>query len=147
MAEGESAVPPCLAYAVEDGGIGVDAACTLQIVADHDCCSTPQDIQQWEVEAIFDTLKVSLVKCGTVSKAMSLCKAARFAKWAINVGVEEENTETSDTFIADFAVAVGAGQFSGGGFESGEFFGKYNRLLEIQRENEEIRFVAKKFRC
>ena len=41
------------------------------------------------------------------------------------------------------AVAVGADQYSGGGLQTVEYSCKYNRLVEIARENDELNTQAK----
>ena len=141
----ENDIPACLTYAFQDG-IGGDSACQLQIVADQ-LVSTSEDVTLYEQESIFDTVKVNLFKTGSVYKALQLCKSAKSAKWCVFIGCEEHCSETNDTFIADFAVAVGAGQFASGGFESGECVAKYNRILQIIREEgDNITYVGKRFR-
>ena len=42
--------------------------------------------------------------------------------------------ETEDAFLADFAVAVGAGQMKSGAPARSERLAKYNRLMEIEAE-------------
>jgi enolase len=42
--------------------------------------------------------------------------------------------ETEDTFIADFAVAMGGGQIKAGSLSRSERLAKYNRWVEIERE-------------
>jgi enolase len=136
--------PPALSYAVHEG-IGHDVNCHLQLVADS-AVKTPEDVSRVDAEGVFDTLKVNLFKAGSVYKALQLVKAAKAAKWAVIVGAEEHCNETNDDFIADFAVAVGAGQFSGGGFGSGECMSKFNRIMEIIREHDTIPFAGRNFR-
>jgi enolase len=48
--------------------------------------------------------------------------------------VSHRSGETTDSFIADFAIAVGAGQIKSGAPCRGERLAKYNRLIEIERE-------------
>jgi enolase len=62
-------------------------------------------------------------------KATALCKAAgwRFI-------ISHRSGETEDTFISDFAVAMGGGQIKTGSLCRSERIAKYNRLLEIERE-------------
>jgi enolase len=90
--------------------------------------------------------QVRFDKMGSLSAAIELCKTGREMGWAVIIGCGEEGPETTDTFIADFAVGIGAAQFMGGGLHSSETAGKYNRLLEISRENEGIKFIGSKFR-
>ena len=133
-------IPACLNYAFQDG-VGGDGKCQLQVVADKLVTSAADESEQ-----MVDALKVNLFKSGSVFKALQMCKAAKAAKWALIVGCEEQCCETSDTFIADFAVGVGAGQFSGGGLDTGECMAKYNRILEISKEDEGIAFAGRNFR-
>jgi enolase len=42
--------------------------------------------------------------------------------------------ETTDDFIADLAVATGAGHIKAGSLSRGERLAKYNRLMEIEKE-------------
>ena len=48
--------------------------------------------------------------------------------------VSHRSGESEDAFIADFAVAMNAGQIKTGSTARGERTAKYNRLLEIERE-------------
>lgn len=136
--------PTSIAYAINEG-VGGDQGCHMQIVMDAQLL-TSENVSQWESEMIFDAAKINLLKFGNITRAMQMCKVARDARWALIVGSEEDCGESMDTFLADFAVAVGAGQLCAGGMGSGEFFGKYNRLLEILREDEGLRFSGRRFR-
>ncbi len=48
--------------------------------------------------------------------------------------VSHRSGETTDAFIADFAVAMGCGQMKSGAPCRGERLAKYNRLLDIEAE-------------
>ena len=68
---------------------------------------------------------------GTISEALD---AAEFAyRNGYGVQVSERSGETEDTSIADFAVALNAGQIKTGTTRS-ERTGKYNQLLRIAEE-------------
>jgi enolase 1/2/3 len=56
----------------------------------------------------------------------------RQAGW--NFVISHRSGETEDTFIADFAVAMGGGQIKTGSLSRSERVAKYNRLLEIEAE-------------
>ena len=135
-----------LSTIIQDG-IGDDTSCHLQTIADI-VVATQDDISKYDEEALFDTVKLNLYKIGSVYKALQLCKLAKQrAKWSIIVGCEEEKCcETNDTFIADLSVGIGAGQLNAGGLFSGEFLVKYNRIMEINREDASIPYCGKKFR-
>lgn len=94
----------------------------------------------------YNALKIRMDKVRSVSEAIALSVAARECKFAVIVGCGEDGPETGDTFSSDLAVGLGAGQFTGGGLESGEYCAGYNRLMEIQREAESISFVRRYFR-
>jgi hypothetical protein len=48
--------------------------------------------------------------------------------------VSHRSGETEDTFIADFAVALGTGQIKTGSLSRSDRVAKYNRLLAIERQ-------------
>jgi enolase len=48
--------------------------------------------------------------------------------------ISHRSGETEDTFIADLAVATGAGQIKAGAPSRSERVAKYNRLLRIEQE-------------
>ena len=48
--------------------------------------------------------------------------------------ISHRSGETEDTFMADFAVAMGGGQIKTGSACRSERIAKYNRLLEIESE-------------
>jgi enolase len=48
--------------------------------------------------------------------------------------ISHRSGETEDTFIADLAVAVNAGQIKTGSLARGERTAKYNQLLRIEEE-------------
>ncbi len=69
---------------------------------------------------------------GTIHEAIEVVKQARNAGWKINVS--HRSGETNDTFIADFAVGVGADFAKFGAPARGERVVKYNRFLAIEAE-------------
>ena len=127
-------------------GVGEDVRCTLQVVADAALLKA-EDLKALSSEAVFDSVKVRPQRYRTVTEAINLCSAARQLGWAVIVGSEENLPETSDTFISDLAVAVGAGQFSCGGFGNGFFTAKLDRLLQISETDDSVVFVGRRFRC
>ena len=53
----------------------------------------------------------------------------------LKIIVSHRTGETNDDFIADFAVAVSADYVKFGAPARGERVAKYNRLLEIEKDN------------
>jgi enolase len=92
---------------------------------------------------VFNTVKVRLRNYRTVSSAIAMCKAACAAGWTVILSADEGCVETTETFLADFAVGIGVTQLMIGSIETGEGVAKINRLLEIARENETLPFVGR----
>lgn len=69
---------------------------------------------------------------GTVSEIIEVVNMARSAGW--KVIISHRSGETNDTFIADFAVGVGADYVKFGAPARGERVAKFNRLLSIETE-------------
>jgi enolase len=81
------------------------------------------------------TANAALIKpnqIGTVSETIAAMRLCQQAGWG--TVVSHRRGETEDTFIADFAVATGAGQIKSGSLSRRERLAKYNRLLEIDAE-------------
>ena len=128
------------------GGVGGQDGCLLQVVLDA-AAVAPEDVKALAVKGSdksLNAVKVRLDKVKSVGKAMAICKAVRDAGLALVVGCNESGPETLDPFIADLAVAAGAGQFAAGGVGAGEYFGKYARLIEISKEDPSLPFNSGK---
>lgn len=69
---------------------------------------------------------------GTISETLDVVKTAKAAGWKIVVS--HRSGETNDSFIADFAVGVGADYIKSGAPARGERVAKYNRLSAIEEE-------------
>lgn len=77
-----------------------------------------------------NAILVKVNQIGTVSEAMEAIEMAH--KNAYRAIVSHRSGETEDTFIADLAVAVNAGQIKTGAPCRTERVAKYNRLLRIE---------------
>jgi enolase len=75
---------------------------------------------------------IKVNQIGTVSETIKAIQTARDANY--RVVISHRSGETEDTFIADLAVAVNAGQIKTGSLCRSERIAKYNRLLEIEEE-------------
>jgi enolase len=102
----------------------------VQIVGD-DLYVTNQDrLQRGINEKSSNAILIKLNQIGTVSETIdcvNLAKANNFA--AI---ISHRSGETTDTFIADLVVGLGAGQIKTGAPARSERTSKYNQLLRIQ---------------
>jgi enolase len=101
----------------------------IQIVGDDNFCTNPAIIAAAIDERIANAALIKLNQIGTVTEtleAMAVCQHAGYGQM-----VSHRSGETTDSFIADLAVASGCGQIKTGAPARGERVAKYNRLMEI----------------
>ncbi len=81
-----------------------------------------------------NSVLIKLNQIGTVSETIEAIKLCQKNQW--NYIISHRSGETEDSFIVDFAVAMGGGQIKTGAPARGERTAKYNRILEIEKELE-----------
>ena len=81
---------------------------------------------------VANAILVKVNQIGTVSEAMEAIEMAH--KNGYKAVISHRSGETEDTFIADLAVAVNAGQIKTGAPCRSDRTAKYNRLLRIEEE-------------
>jgi len=81
---------------------------------------------------IANSILIKLNQIGTVTETLSAVRVAAAAGYTSVIS--HRSGETEDTFIADLAVATGAGQIKTGSACRSERVAKYNRLLRIEEE-------------
>lgn len=102
------------------------------IVGDDLVVTNPKRLQMAiDKKAITATI-IKLNQIGTVSETIDVVNIARAAD--IKIIVSHRSGETTDDFVADFAVGVGADMAKFGAPARGERVAKYNRLLKIEEE-------------
>jgi enolase len=104
----------------------------IQIVGDDIYVTNTRFIARGIAEQTTNAALIKLNQIGTVSETIDAIELCRQAGW--RCVVSHRSGETDDTFIADFAVAMGTGQIKAGAPCRGERIAKYNRLVEIERE-------------
>jgi enolase len=104
----------------------------IQIVGDDIYVTNPAIIARGIQEKATNAALIKLNQIGTVTEAIEAVSLCRKAGW--NFVVSHRSGETEDTFMADFAVAMGGGQIKTGSACRSERIAKYNRLLEIEAE-------------
>lgn len=104
----------------------------VQVVGDDLLVTNPQRLQQALTTQAANAILIKLNQIGTLTETLQVIAMARRAGWG--VVISHRSGETSDTFIADLAVATNAGQIKTGAPARGERVSKYNRLLEIAAE-------------
>lgn len=79
-----------------------------------------------------NTVLIKPNQVGTLTETVACVKLAQEHDY--KVFVSHRSGETTDDFIADFAVAVGAGYVKFGSLARGERVCKYNRMMKIEEE-------------
>ena len=108
----------------------VGGAC--QVVGDDLFATNMGRLERGIAEGSANAILVKVNQIGTLSEAMDALRAARRAGWGSVVS--HRSGETEDTFIADLAVATGAGQIKTGAPSRSDRVAKYNQLLRIEQE-------------
>jgi enolase len=104
----------------------------VQIVGDDIFVSDPELIRKGIERGVANAVLIKVNQIGTVTETLKAIQTARDANY--RVVISHRSGETEDTFIADLAVAVNAGQIKTGSLCRSERIAKYNRLLVIQEE-------------
>jgi enolase len=104
----------------------------MQIVGDDLLVTNPIYIRRAIAEQACTAALIKLNQIGTVSETIDAIQLCRGAGWGFIIS--HRSGETEDSFIADFAVAMGGGQIKTGSLCRSERIAKYNRLLEIEQE-------------
>lgn len=102
------------------------------IVGDDLLCTNPDRVKRATRDQVCNAILVKPNQIGTITETINVIKLARSAGW--RVIVSHRSGETTDSFIADFAVGVGADFTKFGAPARGERVAKYNRLLAIEEE-------------
>lgn len=102
------------------------------IVGDDLLVTNKDKVQKAISEKACNGVIIKPNQIGTVTETIGVVQQARAAGWKINVS--HRSGETNDTFIADFAVGVGADYAKFGAPARGERVAKYNRFLAIENE-------------
>jgi enolase len=104
----------------------------IQIVGDDIYVTNTRYISRGIAEKSTNAALIKLNQIGTVTETMEAIHLCRKAGWGYVIS--HRSGETEDTFLADFAVAMGGGQIKTGSASRSERIAKYNRLMEIEAE-------------
>ncbi|PYM24163.1 MAG: phosphopyruvate hydratase [Candidatus Rokuibacteriota bacterium] len=104
----------------------------VQLVGDDLLVTNPAIIQQAIQKSIANAVLVKVNQVGTLTETMQAIELAKRA--AYGTVISHRSGETEDTFVADLAVAVNAGQIKTGSVARSERTAKYNQLLRIEEE-------------
>lgn len=104
----------------------------IEVVGDDIFVTNTRYIRQGIELGAANSALIKLNQIGTVSETIEACRMCRDAGW--RYFLSHRSGETTDTFLADFSVAMDGGHLKTGSACRGERIAKYNRLLEIEQE-------------
>jgi enolase len=104
----------------------------IQIVGDDIFVTNMERLARGIDEGIANAILIKLNQIGTVTETLECIDLARRSSYG--TVISHRSGETEDAFIADLAVAVGAGQIKTGSASRTDRIGKYNQLLRIEEE-------------
>jgi enolase len=102
----------------------------VQLVGDDLFATNVERLSRGIEDDIANSILIKLNQIGTVTETLEAIRMASEAGYTSVIS--HRSGETEDTFIADLAVATGAGQIKTGSACRSERVAKYNRLLRIE---------------
>ncbi|WP_332375206.1 phosphopyruvate hydratase [Lactococcus cremoris] len=104
----------------------------IQLVGDDIFVTNPEIFKEGIQKGVANAILIKLNQIGTVTEAIEAISLARKAGY--KTMISHRSGETVDSFIADFAVAMHAGQIKTGSMARCERVEKYNQFLRIEEE-------------
>jgi len=104
----------------------------VQLVGDDLFVTNPTRLQRGIDEGSGNAILIKLNQIGSVTETMDTIELATRNNY--RSVISHRSGETEDTFIADLAVATGAGQIKTGSASRSDRIAKYNQLLRIEEQ-------------
>ena len=104
----------------------------IQLVGDDVFVTNPGILAEGIDQGVGNSILIKLNQIGTVTETLDTIEMAKEASYS--TVVSHRSGETEDSFIADLAVGVNAGQIKTGSLCRSERMAKYNQLLRIEEE-------------
>lgn len=104
----------------------------IQLVGDDIFVTNPEIFKEGIKKGVANAILIKLNQIGTVTEAIEASSLARKAGY--KTMISHRSGETVDSYIADFAVAMHAGQIKTGSMARSERVEKYNQFLRIEEE-------------
>ena len=115
----------------------------IELVGDDLFCTNKAILAEGIEKGVANSILIKLNQIGTVTETLETIELAN--KNSYNCFVSHRSGETSDSFIADLAVAVNAGHIKTGSGCRSERIEKFNQLMRIEHELGAVaRFPGKK---
>lgn len=102
----------------------------IQLVGDDLFVTNTTRLEKGIRDGIANSILIKLNQIGTLTETIAAVEMARRARYT--TVISHRSGETEDTTIADFSVAVGAGQIKTGSLSRSERVAKYNQLIRIE---------------
>jgi enolase 1/2/3 len=104
----------------------------IQLVGDDLFVTNVDRLEQGIEQHVANSILIKVNQIGTVTETLEAIDLAR--RNGYTSVISHRSGETEDTFIADLAVATGAGQIKTGSASRTDRIAKYNQLLRIEEE-------------
>jgi enolase len=108
----------------------------IQLVGDDIFVTNPEIIREGIEKGVANSVLIKLNQIGTLSETLDAVNIAHRAGWT--AVISHRSGETEDTTIADLAVGLNTGQIKTGSACRTDRIAKYNRLLRIEEELEDV---------
>ena len=105
---------------------------SIQLVGDDLFVTKVERLQRGIDAGVANSILIKVNQIGSVSETIDAINLAR--ENGYTAVISHRSGETEDTFIADLAVATGAGQIKTGSASRTDRIAKYNELLRIEEE-------------
>jgi len=118
---------------------------SVQIVGDDLLVTNPKRVQKALDVKACNALLLKVNQIGSITEAIEAALMSQYAGWGVMVS--HRSGETEDSFIADLATGLVAGQIKTGAPCRSERLAKYNQLIRIEEElQKRCTFAGRDFR-
>lgn len=104
----------------------------VQLVGDDLFVTNASILKEGIEKDIANAILIKVNQIGTLTETLNAVDVAMEARYGVIIS--HRSGETEDTFIADLAVATGAGQIKTGSLSRSDRIAKYNQLLRIEEQ-------------
>jgi len=110
----------------------------VQLVGDDLFVTNVERLSRGIKEGIANSILIKLNQIGTLTETIAAVNMAKNAGYT--TVISHRSGETEDTTIADLAVALNTGQIKTGSASRSDRMAKYNQLLRIEEELDEVAY-------
>ena len=110
----------------------------MQLVGDDLFVTNPDILAEGIEDGLANAVLIKLNQIGTLTETLDTIEIAKTAGYATITS--HRSGETEDSFIADLAVGTNSGQIKTGSASRSDRIAKYNQLLRIEEELDDVCF-------